>query len=119
MGIIQKYRVGDRFIARLDEIIDDGKDVRYVLDLGGLKTYYTKHELARMKYLPIYMTTEGARIVEDGAEMYERGFRQGYRSAKLDVMKALGIEDAEHGYRRAKEAVIKALDGDKDVPSDK
>ena len=31
MGLTQKYRKGDRFIAKLVDVLEDEKDTRYVL----------------------------------------------------------------------------------------
>lgn len=111
MGILQKYRVGDRFIAKLVEI-EDGGNCRYVLALGKVKAAYSKDELDSMVYLPIWETSEAVETSDKVKEAQEEGFRKGYELAKVHVADALGIEDADTGYERAKRKIMKALETD-------
>ena len=110
MGLTQKYRKGDRFIAKLVDVLEDEKGTRYVLDLGGIKADYTKEELVAMEYVPVYESTGELENAGFGIKRFAEGYLCGYEAAKRDVMKALGIRDEAYGYKRAKRDVIEALE---------
>ena len=113
MGIMHKYREGDRFFARLVEIHNEGEDPgdsRYILELGGVRTGYSKRELDAIECMPVYETTGAAEISGMMQAKYMQGYNAGLADAKKIVMDALGIRDEQAGYERAKQQVMKLFE---------
>lgn len=111
MGLTQKYRKGDRFIAKLVDVLEDEKGTRYVLDLGGIKADYTKEELVAMEYVPVYESTGELENAGFALKRFTDGYFCGYEAAQHAVIKALGIKDESYGYERAKKKILEALEG--------
>jgi len=113
MGIIRKYREGDRFFARLVEIhseSEDPGDDRYILELGGVRTGYSKRELDMIECMPVYETTGEAEAATLMKAKYMQGYNDGLTDAKKIVMEALGIRGEQAGYERAKQQVMKLFE---------
>ena len=115
MGIMHEYREGDRFLATLVKIHDEGEgEKRYILDMGGVRTDYSKRELDAIACMPVYMTTGKAEEAALMHEKYMQGYREGFEDAKRTVMDALGIAGEQAGYERAKSMVLSLFGGEED-----